>query len=382
MARSTVLKGMVWLVFLLQLVLIAPLQAHELRPSIADISIEGESLDIALQLNLEAVLAELGPEHEDSDDAPNAIRYNELRALDDAILQQRIAAYATVFQKRISLQTQSGQLVAPRIISAEIPEVGDVRIARDSQLQLVATLPPATISLSWQWDKLYGPIILRVGDTDSADAFSQYLTPGKQSADFSTGSPVARSTVDVIVDYVKLGYVHILPKGLDHILFVIGLFLLSPRWRPILWQVSAFTIAHTITLAIGVLGYIQVPASIVEPLIALSISAVCLENLVTTKIHAWRIYIVIGFGLLHGLGFAGVLGEIGLTQNAIFTALISFNVGVELGQLSVILACFILIGWLFRRKSWYRRRLTNPLSMLLASIGLILFANRIWAEFA
>ena len=161
-----------------------------------------------------------------------------------------------------------------------------------------------------------------------------------------------------------------MPKGLDHILFVVGLFLLSTKLGSLLWQVTAFTLAHTVTLALGILGYVSISPAIVEPLIALSIVYVAVENIMTDKLHRWRPVIVFCFGLLHGLGFAGVLQEIGLSSTHFVTGLIAFNVGVELGQLTVIAICFLAVGFWFGSKLWYRRLITTP-----ASIGIAVIAS-------
>src|SRR6185436_10418310 len=126
------------------------------------------------------------------------------------------------------------------------------------------------------------------------------------------------------------------PLGLDHILFVLGMFLLSPRLKPVLSQVTAFTLAHSITLGLAMYGVLALSPRIVEPLIALSIAWIAVENLTTTTLRPWRIAVVFGFGLLHGMGFAGVLHELGLPRAEFLPALVSFNVGVECGQLLVI----------------------------------------------
>lgn len=189
-------------------------------------------------------------------------------------------------------------------------------------------------------------------------------------------SSAAGSRLSSIVGYVRTGFIHIVPRGLDHILFIVGLFLLSPRLRPLLIQVSAFTVAHTITLALSVLGVFSLPLSIVEPLIALSIALVAFENIITDRIHPWRPVLVFLFGLLHGLGFAGVLGEIGLPQGDFLWALILFNVGVELGQLSVLMSLFALC-FFFMKKSWYRKRLTMPASFLIGLVGLYWTIDRV-----
>ncbi len=156
---------------------------------------------------------------------------------------------------------------------------------------------------------------------------------------------VEQSVWDVIGLYLELGYTHILPLGLDHILFVLALFLASSKWKDLIWQVSAFTLAHTITLALATLGHVSLPGSIVEPIIALSIAFVAIENIVFKDVQKWRPALVFAFGLFHGLGFAGVLGELGLPEGDLAAALISFNVGVELGQLSILAMAWLAVFW-------------------------------------
>jgi hypothetical protein len=199
---------------------------------------------------------------------------------------------------------------------------------------------------------------------------AEFLKAGQLSKPFPLGEQLQpKSRSEVIVEYIVLGFTHILPLGLDHILFVLGIFLLSLHLKPLLLQVTAFTVAHTITLALSLYGVIAVPASIVEPLIALSIVYVAVENITTSELKPWRVYVVFGFGLLHGMGFAGVLTELGLPSNEFVTALIAFNVGVELGQLAVIGGAFFAVGFWFRDKPWYRQRIVIPGSLGIAVMG-------------
>jgi len=165
--------------------------------------------------------------------------------------------------------------------------------------------------------------------------------------------------------YLVLGFTHIVPHGPDHMLFVLGLFLLSGRLRTVLWQVSAFTLAHSLTLALSVYGVIMAPPALVEPLIAVSIAYVAIENIFLRDLKPWRVSLVFAFGLLHGMGFAGVLQEIGLPRAEFVTALVTFNVGVELGQLAVIGAAFLLVGWR-SGTPWYRDRVVVPASVAIA----------------
>mgnify|MGYP003639684313 FL=1 len=181
---------------------------------------------------------------------------------------------------------------------------------------------------------------------------------------------------DVIGLYLQLGYQHILPKGLDHILFVLALFFASSRLKPLAWQVSAFTLAHTLTLGLAVLGLITLSPAIVEPMIALSIAFVAIENLVFKEMQRWRPMVVFGFGLFHGLGFAGVLVDLGLPQGQLLPSLLSFNIGVEAGQLTIILAMWFVLHR-FRDASWYPL-LAKGASGLIAVVALWWVVERVF----
>ena len=123
---------------------------------------------------------------------------------------------------------------------------------------------------------------------------------------------------------------------------------------------------------------VSVSPKIVEPMIALSIVFVAVENLFTTRLNAWRPFVVFGFGLLHGLGFAEVLQELGLPRNQYVTGLVGFNIGVELGQLAVIALAFYACAFWFRHQPWYRARIVWPASAAIALTGLFWTIERIW----
>lgn len=177
-------------------------------------------------------------------------------------------------------------------------------------------------------------------------------------------------TGNVIWYYLKLGYQHIIPDGVDHILFVIGLCLLSNKIKIIIWQATAFTVAHSITLALSMKNIIVAPPDIIEPIIALSIAFVAVENLLLKELKPWRIIVVFIFGLIHGLGFASSLNEIGLPRNKFTTSILSFNIGVELGQITIILLMFALIISRLGNKQWYRKAIVYPLSIIIALIAI------------
>jgi len=203
------------------------------------------------------------------------------------------------------------------------------------------------------------------------------MHPASSAPNTASAPANERSTFDTAVLYLRLGYTHILPLGLDHILFVLALFLASASLRPLLIQITSFTVAHTITLALATLGIVQAPPSVIEPLIALSIALVAIENLFFSEITRWRPFIVFGFGLCHGLGFASALTALGLPRSQFFPALISFNVGVEVGQLSVVALAFVPAYLLRRllkaegRERLYRPIAVIPLSLLIGAIGAV-----------
>ena len=152
-------------------------------------------------------------------------------------------------------------------------------------------------------------------------------------------------------------------------LFVLGLFLLSRSWRPVITQVTAFTLAHSLTLALAAAGLVHVPESIVEPIIALSIAFLALENLFWPRYTRWRLLVVFVFGAVHGLGFASGLAEKPIPTGSFLAALTGFNLGVEGAQLTVIAFAFALTWWL-RDEQAYRRWVVIPASAAIAATGI------------
>ena len=236
--------------------------------------------------------------------------------------------------------------------------------------RLTGRIPVGSRELAIRLPAKYKTVSLQIHSPSLETPSNTLLDPGQASPPFpldDTGREVPRQ--GVFSSYLKLGFTHIVPKGLDHILFVLGLFLLSTRWRPLLYQVTAFTVAHSVTLALSMQGVVSLPERFVETLIALSISWVAIENIATSELKPWRIALVFCFGLLHGLGFAGVLSELGMPDGQFLAALLSFNLGVELGQVSVVLMAFAVLGR-FRHLEGYRRYVIFPCSAAIAATGL------------
>ena len=186
------------------------------------------------------------------------------------------------------------------------------------------------------------------------------------------------SRTEIFGTYLQLGFTHIIPLGLDHILFILSLYILEPRLKPVLTQATAFTVAHSITLGLAMYGLIRPPSQIIEPIIALSILFVALENIITDRLNPWRVAIVFGFGLVHGMGFASVLTGLGLPAKDYIGSLISFNVGVELGQVAVILLAWALVGRWAANKSWYRQRVVVPASVVIGLVAAYWTVERVF----
>ncbi len=288
---------------------------------------------------------------------------------DAAVRDARLAALAPQIIDRVVLFVD-GHEVRP-VAADYVPPPG---VVPAGQLALAAytlhgQLPPAAHSLRWYYGLVVDPYPLTIALADGSSV-TEWIQGDAWSTTLPLGGPFARPTVwSRLREYLALGYTHILPKGLDHILFVVGLFLLRAKLRPVLVQVTTFTVAHSMTLGLALYGVVSLPARVVEPLIALSIVYVAVENLRTQALTRSRVALVFVFGLLHGLGFAGVLSGLQLPRADFAVALFGFNLGVEAGQLTVIAGAALLVGW-GRHHRWYHRRVVVPASLAIAAVGL------------
>jgi HupE / UreJ protein len=358
---------LVLLGLILALASVSAARAHEVVPAVADMEVQGSELTFRLEVNAESLvagidLADLG----DTNDAPQAASYDSLRALPPEALADRFTAFWPSMAQRIKIIVD-GQDVQPVAMSITVPPVGDTAVNRMSDLRFAVVLPEGAQEVVFAWDAAFGTLVLRQQGVDKP--YDGYLEAGAASDPIALAGGGQVGQLQTFFDYIPVGFDHIVPKGLDHILFVLGLFFLSTRLGPLLWQISAFTLAHTVTLALGALGYVSIPGAIVEPIIAASIVFVAVENIFSTGLTRWRPYVVFAFGLLHGLGFASVLGEFGLPEGAFIPALIGFNLGVEFGQLSVILVAYLTVGLWFGAKEWYKPYVANVASAAIAAVG-------------
>ena len=362
------------LVPLLPIFLLAPLlvQAHEFTTSEARVTFEDGSFVIDMQCDLDALA--LGVP-QSSDDAELAAR---LESMHEAERCRLLANMDDFFQRRIRIRFDD----RPTPFSVDIQAANHQRDDEDisylgTWVRFTGTVPENSANFGFFASRAFPPVKL-VFPQASTSMGPVLLAQGERSAPISLDLTRTPALLEVLTRYLYLGFVHILPFGLDHILFVLGLFLLCGRWKPLVAMVTAFTLAHTLTLGLAAADLIRLPSQPVEILIAVSIVYIAVENIFHRKVKATHVGIVFGFGLLHGLGFAGVLGELGLPRGQFMPALFAFNLGVELGQLSVIALAFLAVGW-FREKTFFRPRLAVPISLIIGGFGLFWSVERLIA---
>ena len=351
--------------------------ADVVRPALIEITVDASGVcHIEIRASIEALLTGINAQYKNTQDSPMASAYDQLRKLTPQQLDKRWAIFQQRFIEQIQLRAD-GKRIPLMIVKTTIPPPGYTQVPRISVIVLEAKINPFANSLDWRYPKAFGDSVVRVRQVNTAQekwhwSAWQWLKNGQRSTAFSLTEVFSQphSIGQIVWTYLVLGFEHIVPKGLDHILFIVGIFLLSPRLRPLLWQVSMFTLAHTITLGLSVAGYIDWPSYIVEPLIALSIAYIGIENIVQKNLHTHRLLLVFVFGLLHGMGFAQILQEFGLPADAFLIALISFNVGVEIAQLAIILLGMLGVSIGLHNPSRYRQWVVIPGSLMITMIGL------------
>jgi hypothetical protein len=301
---------------------------------------------------------------------------------------RRLAGPAlTLLDSQVQLLAD-GVVVARELVSWEFPATSLAAIKNTLSPQMATLVyrasPVAISQVSVRLAPLLvipWPCLLRVDSATNELPASRLLTDvDRESAPVSLlagqeteSSMLAQAmhmlqTVTPGLSWVAVGFTHIVPRGLDHIAFVLGLFFLATGLKPLLLQVTGFTIAHSLTLGLSMYGLVNVPANIVEPLIALSIVYIAIDNLFASRLAPWRLVVVCLFGLLHGLGFASMLMEIQLPETQFLSSLFLFNLGVELGQLTILLSAFLVVGWC-RQRSWYKRIIADPATVAIGGAG-------------
>lgn len=357
----------------------APVAAHDLALTEATLVVRTDrSWTLDLIVDVDALALGVGPS------APAAEVAARLASLPADQLEQALGRAEGTLLRRVRVFADGDAM--PMRLSFPGRGTGTAR-GEPTVFGLVArfdgVLPEAAAQVWVKLSRGLPPMVLTVLDGVGLGGIREAVEHGGESSPWVIGTAVPTSGGPSWQEYLWLGILHIVPRGLDHVLFVLGLFLLSARLAPLLWQVSAFTLAHTLTLALATLGVVQLPSRVVEASIAASIAWV-------GAVVVWRVWrrrpsdsglmarvaVVFACGLLHGLGFAGVLGDVGLPEGELVPALVGFNVGVELGQLLVIGVAAGTIG-LLRTKPWFGSRVAVPLGVVIAAAGLFWTVERL-----
>lgn len=357
--------------------------ADVVRPALIEISVYTTGqVKVEIRTSIEALLTGINGRYQNTQQAPNAEEYDRYRVMSSEQLREAFERFKKPLIERLDLRLDD-QSIDLQVSKVDIPVPGYTKVPRISVITLEGESSRDRKQLTWYYPLEFGDHATRVRQVDEDNeqwhwSDHQWIKKDVYTQPYSLDEIFTRQSLwSVVKTYTVSGFQHILPLGLDHILFVLGIFLLSTRMKPLLWQVTMFTIAHSITLSLSMLDIVSLPARVVEPLIALSIAYVAIENLFSPKLHRSRLWIVFGFGLLHGLGFASILAEFGMPRDDFALALISFNIGIEFGQLAVILIAFLGLTVWFKNKQLYRHVVVIPLSVLISLTGFYWFWERL-----
>lgn len=347
--------------------------ADVVKPALVEISIYvDKKVSVVIDLSLEAAMTNIGTQYKKTTDAPNSAQYDILRALDPEALQAHFKTFESKFLSNILL-TINKESQHLKLISTEVDIVGYKKRPRKTLLTYSAQLREWPKTLSWKYNEAYGDSALRYQVYKKNEYnWSQWrwLRNGASSGVIDINHPQLMTTMQTILQFIGIGFDHVIPLGFDHILFIIGMALSSLLWQRLLLLVSTFTIAHTLTLGLAMLGVIEISGRIIEPIIAFSIAFVALENLLPSQSIKRKSIIVFLFGLIHGLGFASMLKSFEMTDDNFLTTLISFNIGVELAQVVIVLSVVTILLLLKTVRSNYRQLAVIPASFIIAVIGI------------
>ena len=360
-----------------------PVSADVVKPALVEISVfaDGQAI-VEIRTSIEALLTGINGRYRNTQEAPNAEQYDALRELEAEALRVKFEGFTSTFLDGVSLVVDGNELPLS-MGQIDIPPPGYTKVPRASVIRLLGRVPEGSQSLQWYYPLKFGDQAVRVRQVNRAAgeyhwSGHQWIKNDQISDPFSLRDVFTKPTFwSVATMYIETGFLHIVPKGLDHILFILGIFLMSMRLRPLILQATMFTVAHSITLSLGVFGLVSLPPQVIEPLIALSIAYVAIENLFMDRLSRFRLPVVFMCGLLHGLGFASILTEFGLPEGLYAAALLWFNMGVEFGQIALLAAAYLAITIWFTRPEIYRRYVVVPGSLLIGGVGIYWTVERI-----
>jgi hydrogenase/urease accessory protein HupE len=344
-------------VLLLLIAAARPAAAHPAPFSYLDLVFRGDRIDGTLVVHVIDAAHELGIDPPD-------------RLLDNAVAERERQRLASILAPRLDLRTD--HRLIPQWTSLEL-------LRTDAALKLTFTVPRESAGAVTVDTNLfpYDPLHQTFVNIYEGDQLRQQVIFNAQTPEHTYYLGTREGAVAVMKTFIPSGIRHIL-IGPDHILFLVGLLLLGGTWTALLKIVTAFTVGHSITLSLAALGIVTPPPTIIEPAIALSIVFVGADNLVRGNGRDLRAWVAAVFGLVHGFGFANVLREFGLPKEALGWSLFSFNVGVEIGQLGVVVLVASALAAVRRRSLAVAYRVAFAGSIVVIAAGTYWFVQRVF----
>ncbi|MEP4079301.1 HupE/UreJ family protein [Haloferula sp.] len=354
------------------LILTTSVQAHQIAEMTMSLEADGDEFRATIQADAAYML----PEYRgDVDVVAQDLAW--LRQQDQEEWQRIRDETVSYLRQCLTIRTPSGEVEwqasfpdfeqePPIFVNEGIAEMPPM-----IEVLLRGSFPSETLSIAW--DEPFGVVlIVQVGD-ETIPIVSGYAEP-LLHRDGDHAEPVTPS----LGGWIRLGFRHIIPDGLDHLLFILGIFLLQPRWKTLVLQSLVFTLAHSLTLGLSAIGWVQLPDYWVELAIAASIAWIGIENLSLKEVGKGRYALITVFGLIHGLGFARMLTPLlpDDRPDALLFGIAGFNIGVELGQVLVLAIAFAIFGW-WKEASF--NKLSKAGSAVIALAGLGMLATRIIA---
>ena len=371
-------RAIVLLALIVAFMSVSVSRSHEIRPAVIEIDIgQPKFVKLKALANFEALIAGISSklgrilEHSDED-----LNYEKFRSLSQTEFEQKVRFFLPAWIAGLDLKL-NGKKIALSIEKITVRKSQDKTLPRLTEVYIIGAKPENVRRLNWSLKSEFGTNIIRI-KTNDTDPIKAYWLKNGEKKSIIINKKTEDSYFQAFSSFLNIGIFHILPYGLDHVLFILGLYFLSTRIKLLLIQVTTFTIAHSITLALATFrAEFQIAPLVIEPLIAASIIFVAIENFFTDRLSKWRSIMIFAFGLVHGVGFSGVLRETDFSEIDALVALAGFSIGVELGQILVICIAYLLVGCWFRRKWWYRRRIAQPCSLLIGIFGIYWLFQRL-----
>jgi len=354
--------------------------ADVIKPALAEISVfDDNTIELKIDFSVEAVISEIGTKYKNTTESPNSDRYDYLRGLPAEDLKKEFLLFSDTFVGGFDLK-MNGVKIDLVMDDVFVDIIGYKKRPRKAIVTYKSSIDNWPKTVAWKYNEVYGDSAFR-WQFYKKDEYNwskwKWLRNGKPSGSIEIGESQPRSDFESLRDFSVIGFDHVIPLGLDHILFIIGMALVFISWKKTIILVTSFTLAHTITLGMSMYKLIDIPGSIIEPLIAFSIAYVAIENLLTKPNFIRKVVVVFFFGLVHGMGFASMLKEFDMDKSSFIYSLIGFNIGVEVAQVIIISLVGVSLFIVKYMGGNGRNIITIPASILVAIFGIWMGIDRL-----